>query len=581
MRLFLLFLGLAGFFLGWNTPNHYPLWTAFHGELAAAAGACLLFLGVLWPTTSPHGVMTVEDAATGRGQGLRLPSAAQLWLVAALVPVLQYLCGGLVFRGDAVLGFLYGLGTALSVYTGYLWAAQAGRIRVLEVLFITLVFGGVAAASLALVQWLRIPSPGWWAMELIEHRPYGNFAQPNHFGLSMVISIVAASALYEMRTLRHRFSYALLLLVFGWGLVISQSRAAELALLCVTACWFATCHRVPTRFRVWEVLLALGLGLLYYKSAGYVEELLYLKAAEVRAPLEVGAREWIWLHFLAAIAQRPWTGYGFGQGVLALREVADHVHPSRNTIYAHNVVLDLVTWTGIPLGLAMSAALVGWMLRWLRREDDVELMRGRHWVFAIWLGLLVQSMLEFPYAHTYFLLPCAVLAGAVMSGPSLATSGKTGRRFIASMSVIALGVVGIILVVVTASEYLQMEDDFRSNRFERANFTNQPAHDPLTRPWLLDQLAALNASAHFQIRRGMPAEEVAQLGVVARRFHLLPTRMDYAKALALNGRMDEAEQEMRLIRGIYHPDIYRRIEQDWLDWLKAQGFQASRIMPQS
>ena len=136
-----------------------------------------------------------------------------------------------------------------------------------------------------------------------------------------------------------------------------------------------------------------------------------------------------------------------------------------------------------------------------------------------------------------------------------------------------LGILGIALLMVTASEYLRMEGDFRANRFERANFLNRPVHDSLTHPWVLDQLAALNETAHFQIRTGMPHEEIALLGLVARRFHLLPTRIDYAKALALNGRMDEAEHELRLIRGIYHPVLYQSIEQDWEQWLKSQGLQ--------
>lgn len=51
----------------------------------------------------------------------------------------------------------------------------------------------------------------------------------------------------------------------------------------------------------------------------------------------------------------------------------------------------------------------------------------------------------------------------------------------------------------------------------------------------------------------MPPERIEELQILARRFHLLPTRMDYAKALWLNGRQADAENELR-------------IEREWQAW---------------
>ena len=567
MRKLLLAGGLFGLFLAWNMPNHYPPWTAFHGELAAALAACLLFAGVAWP--QQLGRVAAYTAGTAQGMLVRLalPAAAWVWLVAAMAPALQYLAGRLVFRGDAALGLLYGLGTALSIYTSFLWSAQAGHERVLRWLWATVVAGALAAFGLAMAQWLRLGPWGWWAMELIDVRPFANFGQPNHFGLLMVWGIVAATALYEMRVLQHRASYGLAVLALAWGVLLSQSRASILALLAIAACWAFTRRGAATRLRAFEVALALAVAALLYFSFGSIEDALYLSAADLRSPLEVGPREAIWRHFWAAILEHPGLGYGFGQGVLALSEVATQVAPSRNTIYAHNVVLDLMTWFGMPLGLAMMAALVGWMLGWLRPCADASLAAQRRTVFAVWLALTVQSLLEFPYAHAYFLLPAALLAGAVGSPPP--PSGlRPGQSFAASRWVMALAALAAALLVTLAWEYLQMEDDVRANRFERYNFTHRPEHVPFTRPLMLDQLAALNASAHIVLRPGMPPEEIEALHVVARRFHLLPTRLDYAKALALNGRLAEAEGELRIIRGIYHPLLYARIERDWRDWLQ-------------
>ncbi|MBK6863875.1 MAG: O-antigen ligase C-terminal domain-containing protein [Ideonella sp.] len=557
MRQLLLAGGLGGLVLGWNMPNHYPLWTSFHGELAAVVALSLLFGGLSWPAST--------TAATTR-VAFGLSTSARLWLVLAAIPVLQYAAGMLAFRGDAALGLLYGLGVVLALHVGRMWVAQVGFAQAMRWLWTAFVFAALIAFGLALAQWLRLPAASWWAMELIESRPFANFAQPNHFGLAMVLGIVAGTALFELRELRHRATLALLFAAFGWGLLISQSRASLLALWLLALAWFATRRRVATRLAWPDLLVALAVGSALYFAVPAIEEALYLRAAELRSPVEVGPRELIWRHFAAAIAERPWLGYGFGQGVMALAEVATQVAPSRNTIYAHNVALDLMTWVGVPLALLLCLALAWWMLSWLRTGGvEAGLAAQRHLVFAAWLALAVQSMLEFPYAYTYFLLPAALLAGAVGQAPPLAERSES-TRFVSSRGVMALAALAAALVGLLAYEYLQLEDDFRANRFERYRFINRPEHTSLEHPLVLDQLAALNSSSHFELRAGMPPEQIEQLHRLARRFHLLPTRIDYAKALALNGRAAEAEHELRIIRSAYPPAQYERIERDWRAW---------------
>jgi hypothetical protein len=383
----------------------------------------------------------------------------------------------------------------------------------------------------------------------------------------MVMGIVAATALFETRVLSHRLSYGLVLFFFGWCMLISTSRASALALLSIVAFWFITHRRVASRLRVPAVLLALAVGLVAYKSLGPIEDLLFLQVVEVRAPLELGPRELIWRHFWAAIVEHPWLGYGFGQGILAIREVATQVQPSRNSVFAHNFVLDLMTWVGVPLGLAMSLALGAWMLRWLRSTGSAALLAQRHWVFAFWLALVVQSLLEFPYAHAFFLLPAALLAGAVTGLPLSDSESAPVTRFTASWPAVALAGVAMTLLTALTSDYLKLEDDFRALRFGKAGYAYDVEHRDLARPWILDQLVALTAAGRLKLQPGMPPDQLELLGTVAQRMHLLPIQMDYAKALALNGRLKEAHAEIRIIRGLWPAATFARIEQDWQDWL--------------
>lgn len=553
MRTVLLAFGVAGLFLGWNMPNHYPLWTSLHGEMATAFGLCMIFGGLSWTRAGRVALR------------LPMPRAGWGWLGVALLPLAQFATGGLAFRGDAAVGFLYATGAMLAVYGGCLWAAQAGRAGALTWLWSTVLLAAIAAFAVALSQWLHVAPGGWWATELIGSRPFGNFGQPNQFGLFMVWGIVAAAALFEMRRIENRAVLALVVLAFGLGVAISQSRSALVAIALVAALWFVSRCRVASRLRLVDVAVAIAVGLLLHFGLPRIEDWLYLSAAEVRPTFEVGPREAIWRHFIAAIDEHPWFGYGFGQGVMALAEVATKVAPSRNTIYAHNVVLDLAAWYGVPVALALCAAFAVWVHGWLRRSGSAALDAQRHLVFAAWLALVVQSLLEYPFAYAYFLLPAALLAGVISSLPDgVDERGSSGIR--AARWVITLAAGSFALLATLAWEYLQLEDDFRAARFERYGFESRPAQRVLENPLVLDQLAALNASAHVELRAGMPSEQIERLHVLARRFHLLPTRMDYAKALALNGRAAEAEQEIQIIRSAYHPAYFVRIEEEWQRW---------------
>ncbi len=574
MRNLIVPLGLAGLFLGWNAPNHYPPWPAFHLELFAGLGLCLLgaasFAGPLLARLAGKSLPAADQP--GQIVRLPLPLSARIWLLAALWPVLQFLTGGLVFRGDALVGLLYGLGVVMSLYVGHLWAAQQGTSRVLQALWLTLVVAALAANGLAIVQWLRLTAPGWWAMELIDHRPYANLAQPNHFGLLMVMAIIAVTALFEMGAVRQRWVQGLAVAFFGWGVLISQSRASTLALAALVVLWLLTRKRAPTRLRLVDLAAAALLWMALILALEALQQLLFLSPASAVAAAPDGEpRQWIWLHYWAAILERPWGGYGFNQGVAAMAAVAAQVHPSRNVVFAHNMLLDLMTWIGIPLAVTMTVALFVWMLGWLRKVPDPLLMTQRHGVFAIWLVLVTQSMLEFPYAHAYFLLPAALLAGAITAGPHQTVPRVTGAIPRASRWVTALAAGATLLLGVTIWEYFGIESDFRLLRFERANFSGNAEHEPLQRPWVLDQLVALNASARLQIRPGMSVRELEQLAILARRFHILSTRLDYAKALALNGKLAQAQAELQIIRSVHHPLTFRPIERRWQDWLQANA----------
>lgn len=132
------------------------------------------------------------------------------------------------------------------------------------------------------------------------------------------------------------------------------------------------------------------------------------------------------------------------------------------------------------------------------------------------------------------------------------------------------------LLVIVAADYFKIEEDFRATRFARANFIHRPKHEFSGNVVVLDQLARRIETAHYELRPGMPEHQINDLHAVARRFPELPIRMDYAKALALNGMRTRAEQELQIIRSLYAPTSFHLIVLDWEAWLKEnEGLAAS------
>ena len=197
-------------------------------------------------------------------------------------------------------------------------------------------------------------------------------------------------------------------------------------------------------------------------------------------------------------------------------------------------------------------------------------MAQRHLVFAAWLALLVQSLFEYPYAYAYFLLPTGLLAGTITRSRAPRQMPPPVSALACSPIALALGVAGTLLLGAMATDYWRLEEDFRMIRFVRANYVNQPQHDYLEQPLVLDQLALLNSTARYQIGPGMSQLQLDNMRAVARRYQNTVVQLDYARALALNGKLEQAQRELVLIRSLYDAAAYRQVEQQWQHWLAQQ-----------
>ncbi|MBE7367408.1 PglL family O-oligosaccharyltransferase [Ramlibacter pallidus] len=525
-------LGSLALLASWLAPNHYPPWTSFHSEAPAfTALACLVLARLL----HPHPV--------------RAGAAFVLFVPLALLIGAQWLGGWIYYRGDAAMSALFVLGAALAFWLGQ----NSDTLRKPDAftwLAALVTTGACVAVLIGVLQWHGLePSWGIYATDRGPNlRVFSNLAQPNHLA-TLCLTGVAMALWLHSRAVLNRWQLATMVAWLSLGMVLTESRA-------VLACAFALGLLLLWSRRLspvhWSIIPAWWAALV----AGYVllpvlNEALYLLPAREEQIAQHGLRVTMWRQALAAIADAPWLGHGWRQTLLALKQAAAQVPGTLVTDYAHNVVLDVLVWVGVPLGVLLLGGFGFWAARsWLRIADTRQLL-----LLGAASPVLVHSLFEFPFAYAYFLFPVAWLLGA------LEASQRTGRAAgrLPSPSpgtwvraqVFALVGIYIATCIVVVRDYLQVEQDYQVMRFELRKIGQRPPGHEAPDLLLLTQLGDLIELGRVEARPGMPPELLRRLGEASRRNGWATLDLTYATALGMNGRHEEASRELAHMRGTY------------------------------
>jgi O-antigen ligase len=110
--------------------------------------------------------------------------------------------------------------------------------------------------------------------------------------------------------------------------------------------------------------------------------------------MEEDPRLALWREVAGKIEQRPWTGYGFGRGMLRV-ELRDELKVAQ-LWHAHNLFLDTALQLGVP-GVVLLLALLAATLRegWrLARDPSPAAMACGIAVVAVLVGMLVRNMTD-------------------------------------------------------------------------------------------------------------------------------------------------------------------------------------------
>jgi O-antigen ligase len=534
--------------LGWLVSEHFPPWMAFHNEAPAFAGLIAAAALAAVQNRDPLGWRL------GPGQFLLL-------LLVALAPV-QYLAGQLPYAGDVWLTLTYGGGLVLAWTLGRLWAGEPrrGHFDPLETLALGFTVGASVSALMGITQ--ALGQEGVWGPWLMsgQHIPraLANLGQPNQLATLLLMGLVALVVLRE-RDLISGPLLLLLAILLSSGVVLAQSRTSLLAAtaLAAWAWWRSAALRQLSRRSVLGWLLALWLcsALLPWLQQ-WLQDLPHEALAAAAPVARPNIRPLMWQQLLAAVSQSPWTGYGWLQTPAAQQAGALQVPGLEQVLYAHNHLLDLLVWLGIPLTLLLLA-LVARVL-WSRRRalEESRVVLALAWL----LPLAVHAMLEFPLAYAYFLLPAGVLWGMLdqWTRPADARDWRLPRAIVL-LAVCAVGALALLM----ARDYVLVEEDFRVARFENRGIGQTPPEYEVPEIHWLTHLGAVLRAMRLRAEPDMDDAELALLHETARRFSWPPLHFRAALAQALNNQPDQAARQMRLIRNLYGDDIYREAAADF------------------
>lgn len=526
---------------GWLTATHISPWVSWHAELP-------FFVAM-------YGAAAVALWRNRRGDTVTL--AAEQAVPAGLLLVLgvQWMGGLVHWHGQALVVALYLGLVGISMVWGRREATRTvvdGRQIPGEWLAWALVVVGLLSLFVALAQVLEI----WEGQPAIlraqvPRRPGANLGQPNHLATLFVMGMAAAVYLQMLGRIG-RPVLLMLILVLCVGAAVTESRTGVVSVVAL-AVWWAwrrpdLAKSIP---RGWFLVLPASAGGLFVAWPCLFEWWLMdgaVTASGVERLTSSGtdSRVTLWSQAWEASRLRPWVGWGMRDTAEAHNAVAHAGNYSLPFTYSHNLLLDMAIWIGWPLTLLLLLAVLIWVATKCARAQSPLSWFG----MALLVPFGIHSLLEFPYAYAYLLVPAMIgvgYAGADSKRPRL-----MAIPWHAACTGLALFVFAGLWSVV---DYLRVEEDYRDARFEMLRI-GPPRTTPPPRILVLDQMGDMLSSTRVEIRPGMKPHDLALLQRAAIHNPWSGTQYRYAHALALNGQYAEAVRQLRVLKAQHGQKVH-------------------------
>ncbi|HEM6662960.1 TPA: Wzy polymerase domain-containing protein [Acinetobacter baumannii] len=533
MQVFFLF--LAAILLGsaWLSPFHYSPWVMFSSEVSTfGAGLCVL-------------ISLLQ-------QNIKIPRAQILLLPFTLIPIVQWGCGLVFDLSTALLSTFYLLGFWFMVLAGYnLSLDQKKKDQIFSGFSLLVIITSLLTSLIAIFQWLNIESHLIYTLHLIGNRPYGNFGQPNNMATFLIIGLLGCLYLYE----KNKVTVWLLLpsaLIILFTIALSQSRTSWIVFPFLLIYWIVKQFGKQKRFRfvqglLWCLVFFLIAGLILPYITQFIEFSTNTEITETSSFVaRAGSgheRIGMWIQILHAIAQQPWLGYGWSQTSVAVVDSIQYgtVHVWFNS--AHNVLLDIIIWNGIPIGIVIIAYFACWFV-WLNQQAKETIS-----IIAIMMvcTVLIHAMLEFPQRYAYFLLTCGFLLGIIQAQTPIL------KGIVLNKQVLRL-IWGVSLILLLAiwrdyNVYVTNSNLLFKNKQPNAEVLGS------NQIFVLTQFEQRLKWIEMKPETTLSDADLAVWGNFVKNKATPYNLRKYAQLLAYNGKVEQAEQQIFILQHLYRQQI--------------------------
>ncbi|HCA5142901.1 TPA: O-antigen ligase C-terminal domain-containing protein [Acinetobacter baumannii] len=533
MQVFFLFLAAILLGFAWLSPFHYNPWVMFSSEISTFAAG----LSVLAALFYHH---------------IKIPRAQILLLPFTLIPIVQWGCGLVFDLSTALLSTFYLLGFWFMILAGYnLSLDQKKRDQIFSGFSLLIIITSLFTSLIAIFQWLNIESHLIYTLHLIGNRPYGNFGQPNNMATFLIIGLLGCLYLYE----KHKVTLWLLLpsaLIILFTIALSQSRTSWIVFPFLLIYWMVKQFGKQKRFRfvqglLWCLAFFLIAGLILPYITQFIEFSTNTEITETSSFVaRAGSgheRIGMWIQILHAIAQQPWLGYGWSQTSVAVVDSIQYgtVHVWFNS--AHNILLDLIIWNGIPISIVIIAYFTCWFL-WLNQQAKETIS-----IIAIMMvcTVLIHAMLEFPQRYAYFLLTCGFLLGIIQAQTPVLKGivlNKQVFRLIGGISVILL-----VAIWRDYNVYVTNSNLLFKNKQPNAEILGS------NQIFILTQFEQRLKWIEMKPKTTLSDTDLAVWGNFVKNKATPYNLRKYAQLLAYNGKVEQAEQQIFILQHLYRQQI--------------------------
>ena len=517
---FWLFNASVALALAWLLPNHSHPWLTFHADAWVAVMLATVAIFVLRQnrfSVDWHRVTVVAAAL-------------------AAVPLLQHAVGIIPLFGIAWINSVYLIGFVLALLVGAAWEQESPG-QCADYLFLALGIASFASVGLQLYQLFIIEGAGPWILYSSGTRHSANLAQPNQLASLLMLGLVSCGWGFYRGQLDaiSAIAAAAFMLV---GVALTESRTAWVNISVLFTSMVIWRHLLPSKRLLWTMAGLVAFFFACVLALPTVYDFIWDGfPASLRTDSPVKDPRWIiWSMFFKVAFYKPLFGFGWGQTHVAqLMLPNEHLDQSGLYSSAHNLFIDLIDWSGFPIGLAVSAVLFGWFIAAIRRLSTFLHLA----LFAALLILGIHAMLELPLHYAYFLLPAGLLMGCLNASLRLPKTFGPNRSLTAFVFIVGLGALGV-----TIRDYFRVETSMFGLRFEQKKIeTSIPPTPPDV--LALTQWRDYMVFARMEPKGDLPPSELARLCDLVTSMPGNLVMYKIAATMVYNGQPAEAQQWLK------------------------------------